>query len=138
MFTFGREHEIKHATAVIGGPEKAELLINVIHAVHDFLEGEPSLEEALKAMQVGFSGGKSGVWEYTGSWIRKLGQESPDALELWRILARDKSYLVRFRVACFLHDMPHQLAIDLGHSLATDKSKKVRTMALARLKELGQ
>lgn len=137
MFTFGRDHEIKHAISFVGNEEKAELLTQVINAVHDILEEKISIEDAKAIFVTAFSEGKSGVWESTGKWIRKLGGEYCEILNLWVLLASNNKAVVRYRVACFLDEMPETLAHKLGNTLAADKSKKVQSMAEARLDEIS-
>ena len=136
IFTFGREHEIKHAIYSLGSAEKAILLTDVIHSVHDFLENKVLEEEVKEKLYIAFSEGKSGVWGYTESWIRKLGIEYSSFLQLWDILSQNKSYIVRFRVACVLNNMPKEIAKEIGQKLIHDKSKKVKSMAEVRLKEM--
>ena len=135
MFTFGRDHEIKHATDFVGSPEKAQMLKDVINAVHDIIEGERSPNDVLPIFKKAFIEGKSGVWETTGSWIRKLGQHYPETKELWKNLAIDSSATTRYRVACHLDEMPSEIVTEIGQRLAEDKSKRVSSMALARLNE---
>ena len=137
MFTFGRDHEIKHAIGFVGNEEKAEKLTQVINAVHDILEEKISVDKAKVIFIEAFSEGKSGVWESTGKWIRKLGSEYPEILDIWAVLASDSGAKVRYRVACFLDEMPMVLAQELGSTLADDKSKKVKSMAEVRLDEIS-
>ena len=137
MFTFGRDHEIKHAINFIGNEEKAELLTQVINAVHDILEEKVGVEDAKPIFVTAFSEGKGGVWESTGKWIRKLGSEYPQILDIWVLLASNNKAAVRYKVACFLDEMPEALAHTLGSTLAIDKSKKVKSMAEARLDEIS-
>lgn len=44
LFTFGREHERKCAVAYVRNPAQAELILQVVDAVHDFLEGKAPKE----------------------------------------------------------------------------------------------
>jgi hypothetical protein len=69
--------------------------------------------------------------------MTKLAREHPVLLSDWRTLAANKNATVRFRVACCLNDMPHPLATEIGELLASDRSKKVRAMAVGRLEEIA-
>ena len=135
MFTFGREHELKCAVEYPRSEKNKRLAAATVNAVHDYLEGLVSLEEAGTTIRTSFIEGGSGVWEQAGSWLRKLDAEAPEVSEWWQELAQHNSATVRFRVACHLDDIqpPSQQAI--GKQLLTDKSKKVREMADARLND---
>ena len=135
MFTFGREHEIKHAIQFIGNADKAALLINTINAVHDFLEQRITAEAAKEVFKIAFSEGKSGVWESTGSWIRKLSLEHREFLEVWEALSKHRSASTRYRVACHLNDIPSDIRKNIVAQLKNDKSKTVTKMLEARLSE---
>ena len=135
MFTFGRENELKHAINFVGNPEKAAFLTDVINAVHDLLENIISEQAAIDIFAKAFCEGKSGIWESTGSWLRKLGGEYPEVLGLWETLAKHKSATVRYRVACHLNDLPESTRLNIVGELVDDKSKKVKSMMEARLEE---
>jgi hypothetical protein len=68
MFTFGRDHEIKHVVKRFGSEEKAILVTGVIHAVHDVLEGKAAPGHVETSIKRAFIEGKSGSWESAGSW----------------------------------------------------------------------
>jgi len=135
MFTFGREKEIKHAICFIGNEEKALMLINVINGVHDYLEGIIKPQDLIPIIIKSFSEGKSGVWESTGSWLRKLCFEDHSFEIAWETLANNNLSNVRFRAACFLDEMPNSTREKVSIILLQDKSKKVREMAEDRVNE---
>lgn len=137
MFTFGRQHEKACAVRYLRDPQQAELIESVIDAVHDLLEGAATVDTIRPMLLRGLISGGSGVWEQTGSWTRKLIAEQPHLESVWTELAAHADWKVRFRVACFINDMPATLAQDIGAQLVNDRSKKVREMAEARLEEIG-
>lgn len=126
MFTFGRAHEVQHAVHFIVSPEKAALLVAVIDAVHDLLEGQGSEEAVLACLRTALVEGKSGTWESAGSWLRKLGAGYPATQQLWTELAAHRSATVRFRVACEVEDLAEPLRSELVRLLLQDPSKRVR------------
>lgn len=136
MFTFGRDHEKKCAVAKLRDPDQAAVLAGVVDTVHDLIEDKSSLETISPVLIDAFAKGGSGVWETTGSWMRRIINRHPDFANVWRDLAVDPVWQTRFRVACFLNDLPQPLATELGANLSTDPSQKVRNMALARLAEI--
>jgi hypothetical protein len=69
--------------------------------------------------------------------LRKLAHESPAILSAWRDLSQHTDGSVRFRVACFINEMPAMLAREIGDELQNDRSKRVREMAQARLEEIA-
>jgi hypothetical protein len=137
MFTFGRDHERNCAVANVGDPQQAHLISQVIDAVHDYLETNEGAAEVSRTIVQGFVEGGSGVWEQAGSWLRRLGNKSGEFESVWRDLSNHPSGKVRFRVACFLNDMPPTLAAEIGGKLQTDKHKQTREMAKARCDERG-
>ena len=137
MFTFGRDHERKCAAAKLRKPDQAAMLVSVVDAVHDLLEGKSSLNEIRPILIDAFIAGGSGVWETTGSWMRQIIAEHPDFSTVWCDLASHSDSQVRFRVACFINDMPAPIAKEVGEHLRTDRSKKVREMAIDRLENPG-
>lgn len=138
MFTFGRERERQCAVGYVRDASQHDSILAVVDAVHDLLENKITEDESSVILTDAILHGGSGVWEQTGTWIRKLSQEYPGISKLWTSLADHPEWKVRFRVACFLNDMPRDLALELGSKLEEDKSKKVREMALARLEEIGR
>ena len=126
MFTFGRAHEVEHAVLFVGSPEKAAVLVAVIDAVHDLLEGQGSEEAVLACLRTALVEGESGIWESAASWLRKLGAGYPATQQLWTELAVHRSATVRFRVACEVEDLADPLRSDLLRLLLQDPSKQVR------------
>lgn len=56
---------------------------------------------------------------------------------MWRELAEVSVGKVRFRVACFINELPRPITLDLGELLKDDRHKKAREMARFRLREIG-
>ena len=137
MFTFGREHERKCALAYVRKPDQAALVSTMIDAIHDLLEGKGNAGQVGAVIGEAFAHGGSGVWESAGSWLRKIGAEYNEARQLWAVLARHESAAVRFRVACFLNEMPHEEFATASSLLLNDKSEKVAAMARARVAEVA-
>jgi hypothetical protein len=117
MFTFGREHEKKCALAYIHDPRQAFLLLAVVDAVHDLIEGKKTAAATLDVFRRAFVEGKSGIWESTGTWIRKTAGDYPELISLWEEFASHTQWKVRFRAACFLEDMPSDFLENLGKQL---------------------
>jgi hypothetical protein len=137
MFTFGRDHEKKCAVEYLRDPRQADLITTVVDAVHDVIEGK-AIDGGIRPIVTrAFVEGGTGVWEQTGSWLRRLATENVDEKSLWQELADHADSKVRFRVACFLNDLPPVTAKEVGEKLKNDRSKKVREMAVARLEELS-
>lgn len=137
VFTFGRDHEKKCAAAKLRKPDQAAMLVGVVDAVHDLLEGKSSLDSIRPTLTDAFISGGTGVWESTGSWMRQILSEHPAFAAAWRDLASHSEGQVRYRVACFINDLPRPLALELGNQLKVDRHKKTREMAQARLEEIG-
>ena len=136
MFTLGRDHGKKTDARYVRDPKQVSLLLSVIDAVHDLIEGKGS-EQALKeAIRAAFTTGGSGVWENAEKWLRKSSQDYPSVLDLWPEFAAHPKAEVRFRVACVLNLMPESVYFALASQLRTDKSKKVAGMAKARIEEV--
>jgi hypothetical protein len=138
MFTFGRDHERKCAAEFVRKADQAAILVEVVDAVHDLLENKSSLEEIRPVLMRAFATGGAGVWESTGDWIRKVASEHPAFASLWRDMSDAPGGQVRFRVACFLNELPTPLAVELGNKLKDDRHKKTREMAIARLEEIDE
>jgi hypothetical protein len=137
VFTFGREHETKCAIQHIRKPEDAERITGVIDAVHDLLEGKAAAHSIRPIIVRAFSDGGDGVWQQSGSWLCKLSATYPELATVWSDLSNDPKAGVRFRVACFINDLPRPLALEIGGRLKDDRAKRTREMALARLAEIG-
>lgn len=138
MFTFGRDHERKCEARLVRNPEQIPLLLSVVDAVHDLIEGKGT-EEALKeSLRAAFVEGGTGVWENTEKWLRKSSGDYPGVLELWSEFANHPKAEVRFRVACVLNRLPMPLFLVLSSQLVNDKSKKVHNMARERVQEVNE
>ncbi|WP_386822166.1 hypothetical protein [Lysobacter brunescens] len=135
MFTFGREHEAKHATARVRDSDQKALVAAVIHAVHDRIDGIGAAAAFQDAIRDAFVMGKSGVWEQAASWLRKCGPSFPETASLWAELGAHGDARVRFRAACLLNDMPDEVRTKLLPALCADRSRKVSEMAYARAEE---
>ena len=130
MFTFGRDKEIKHAIHRLGSEEKAELLINVIISIHDFIEEKCSFKDVKSQIVIALTEGNSGVWESTGTWLIRLSEEFPLFEEIWDELAAHPKSKIRYRVACHLLSLPPKLAEKYYEILSKDKSEKVKEHCL--------
>jgi hypothetical protein len=137
MFTLGRQREKESALYYLRDSQQAPLIEGVVDAVHDLLEGRTTPDALRPVLSRAFVEGGTGVWEQTGSWLRKLIGEQPTLASLWSELASHIELKVRFRTACFINEMPPTLAREIGARLSLDRSKKVREMAEVRLKEIG-
>jgi hypothetical protein len=137
VFTFGRDHERKCAVRYVRTPAQAEMIRQVVDAVHDLLEDKLTLTAIRPVLVHAFSAGGSGVWEQSGSWMRRIANENPTFEVVWRELALASNNTVRFRVACFMNEMPTPLALEIGQLLKVDRSKKVREMVQDRLGQTG-
>jgi hypothetical protein len=137
MFTFGREHELECAVRDLRDANQAHMITNVVDAVHDILEGKSTPESVRSIAIRAFTDGGSGVWEQTGSWLRKLTAEYPELESVWHELSNSPDGNTRFRVACFINELPRALATEIGVRLTDDRHKKTREMALARLDEIN-
>lgn len=132
MFTFGRDHEKISEARYVRKPEQIPLLMSVIDAVHDLIEGKGDEDFLKESIRVAFTEGGSGVWENAGKWLRKCDVEFPGTGILWREFAAHAEAEVRFRAACFLDEMPKRWFTELSPALMADRSKKVARMASAR------
>ncbi len=129
MFTFGREHEKICEAVYVRNPAQLPLLISVIDAVHDLIEGAGSESNLGNALRAALVEGGAGVWESAGRWLRKSGADYPGLLPLWSELASHRKSEVRFRIACFLDEMPESVFARLSPALIADKSKVVAARA---------
>lgn len=136
MFTFGRDHEKKCEARHVRDPGQVPLLMAVVDAVHDLIEGKTDEASVVSAIRSAFCEGGAGVWENAGKWLRKTGQDYPSVVVLWQELASHEKAEVRFRVACFLDEMPTQVFAALSPALAADRSKRVARMASARTSQV--
>ena len=91
----------------------------------------------MNACRTAFVNGGLDVWGNTEKWIRKCSSEYPPVLELWTEFAAHPKAEIRFRVACILNRVPKRVFAGLSGQLASDKSKKVAAMALARIAEVN-
>jgi hypothetical protein len=137
MFTFGREHERKCEARYVRQPTQIPLLMSVVDAVHDLIEGGGSEENLTATIRTTFVEGGSGVWENAGRWLRKSAQDYPNVLVLWSEFATHSNVEVRFRTACMLNDMPANVFSAVAPLLRLDRSKKVARMAGSRISERG-
>lgn len=133
MFTFGRDKEKQSALYYLSAkdPEK-QLVLDLVDAVHDFLEDKCSEVGLRLALVQSFTRTGGGGWEQTGTWLQKLSKHYPSFETLWVEMAEHADAKVRFRVACNIDDMSEQVAAQVYDKLKTDKSKKVREMAEVR------
>ena len=129
MFTFGRDHEKKCEAQYVRNPAHVPMLMNVIDAVHDLLEGRGGLEQVRASLRVALTDGGAGVWENAAKWLRKTSFDHPEILSLWSELASHPKADIRFRVACFIDEMPVETASAICAGLSQDRSKKVAEMA---------
>jgi hypothetical protein len=137
MFTFGRQREKESSLHDVQDPQQARLIEAVVDAVHDLLEERMSPDAIRPVLSRAFVEGGAGVWEQTGSWLRKLTGVQPALKSLWGEFASHPEMKVRFRTACFISEMSPALAREIGSRLSVDRSKKVREMAEARLEDIG-
>lgn len=129
MFTFGRDHEIKHVITRFGSEEKAALVVNVVNAVHDVLEGKAPPDHVEEPIKRAFIEGAAGTWESAGSWLLNLQGDFPFLEHIWFDLVKHPSASVRFRVAGHIIDLPAGLRQKIYDLLKNDSSKKVRELA---------
>ena len=137
IFTFGREHEKNCEARYVRDKAQVYLLLDIVDAVHDLIEGKSTVENLANAIRIGFTQGRSGVWENAEKWLRKCSFEYPNLLDLWDEFSSSKSYIVRFRVACVLNLLPEDRYLSISMKLKNDDSKKVSEMALARIEEIN-
>lgn len=126
MLTIGREREKRHAEGFITKPADVLLIHRVIDAVHDVVEGSIPPHVAIPVLTHAFVMGGTGVWEQTGSWIRKLTSEHSEFGSVWEAMAEHSSARIRFRVAAFLDDMPDPIRGHVLSRLINDPSARVR------------
>jgi len=129
MFTFGRDHEKKCEERLVRNPAQIPLLMGVIDAVHDLIEGRGNLAHVTDSVRTAFISGGAGVWENAAKWLRKTSFEYPEILNLWSELASHPKADVRFRVACLLGEMPTETFAEISPRLLADRSRKVADMA---------
>jgi HEAT repeat protein len=133
MFTFGRDRERSCAVQYVRNPAERPLAEHLVDVIHDVLEGTADVKSLAVVLKHNLAEGGSGVWEQAGSWLRKLAVEYPELHQVWRDLASHPSASVRYRVAPFLCEMPHELRIELAVPLVSDQSWKVRRKAAGAL-----
>lgn len=137
MFTFGRDHERKCAVQYLRNSEDVQLITDVVDGVHDLFEGKSTSVLIRPIIIRAFSEGGSGVWEQTGSWLLKISAHCCELQSVWSELSTSPNGKVRFRVACFLNELPKPLAFEIGDHLKDDCNKKTREMAQARMEEIS-
>ena len=135
IFTFGREHERKCEARYVRDKRQIPMLLAVVDAVHDLIEGHGTVEALEGHLRVAFVSGGSGVWNNAEKWLRKCSSEYPSLLGLWPEFAASPDSKVRFKVACVLDRVPSSIFNQLAPILSSDKSKKVAAMAVARIEE---
>ncbi len=126
MFTFGRDHELKCVAESFKDSVKAKLLLDVVNIIHDYLDNTATAENVIDLVKLAIIEGKSGVWESTGSWLLKLGEENDVFQNVWRELVTHPCAEVRFKVGAHISDLPKGLNEEIYNLLLHDKSKKVR------------
>lgn len=126
MFTIGREREKEHAKQFISDASNYPAINAVIDAVHDCLDRTDDSIRVREAFCHAFLESGSGVWEQTGSWLRKLTKERPEYSDLWEEFAESPKVSARLRVAACLHDMPAEVGLLFLDRFSRDPSKKVR------------
>lgn len=129
MFTFGRKTETDVVLRRHGGPEKAEMVVAIVDAVHNLLEGSATLEDVEKVITFALVEGRRDIWDAAGTWLLKVQKHYPSIGHVWLDLAKHANAEVRFRVACHIIDLPEATCTEVYALLRDDKSKKVRTQA---------
>jgi hypothetical protein len=129
MFTIGREREKAHSCRFLKSQDEAWRIEGVIDAVHDLLDEAKQPEAVAPVFVDAFTNGGAGVWEQTGSWLRKVSRDHPMLGELWREFCRHRSAKVRFRAAAFLADMPDTVFAECFPALLGDPNARVRSKA---------
>jgi len=133
VLTFGRDHEKACGAEYVRDKSQVGLLSAVIDAVHDRIEGTGDDQSVAVAVEDAFVNGGNGVWENAGTWLRKASVEWPELLHVWALLAAHPKGEVRFRVACFLRQIPTECRESIATTLVSDRSKRVRSMARSRI-----
>ena len=136
MFTFGRDHEKKCEERLVGNPAQVPLLMDVIDAVHDLIEGNGNLAPVATSIRTAMTQGGAGVWENAAKWLRKTACDHPEILSLWSELASHSKAEVRYRIACLLDEMPSHMLTAIAPSLLTDRSRRVAEMAAYKIARL--
>lgn len=129
IFAFGRDHEKRCAARDVPNRAELPLVLAMIDAVHDRIEGKGAADTVRQTLRRAFVEGGSGVWENAAPWLRKCTADDPDMLQLWNEFADHPAAAVRFRAACYLDQLPSAQAMALSARLLQDRSKKVRAMA---------
>lgn len=132
MFTFGREHELKCARDAFKSDNDAELMLQVVNAIHDLLDKKIDFTEAEIVLKKGIVEGNRATWDKTGSWLLKMSKDFPETEDTWKELAKHPKTEVRYRVACHIGDFPSKYHGELYATLTADKSKKVKNQADAK------
>jgi len=135
LFTFGRERELENTACFIGNENKAKPLLDLIDAIHDYLDDKVDISYVEDFVEAAVVDGYSGVWESATTWLNRLGQVDANILKLWVKLAQHDTAKVRFRVACNLDNISPMVSKEVAGLLLNDRSKKVREMAEERLED---
>ncbi|WP_073974359.1 hypothetical protein [Erythrobacter donghaensis] len=133
IWTIGREREKAHAIKFIRNVNEHPLIFDVIDAVEDIKAGDGDLQLFMNAAIHAFVNGGRAVWGQAANWVRKMGKHHPQVHVIWDELAKWPISEVRWRVACVLyHDIPERQSHYLFDRLRSDKSKRVRQIAISR------
>jgi hypothetical protein len=110
------------------------MLLSVIDAAHDLIDGKPGVAKFLEFARHAMIKGNSTVWQNTSDWIRKTGNRTPEVRVVWDELAGHASWQVRWRIACCLYSwgIEERQSDRLFANLRNDKSEKVRRYAVSR------
>lgn len=129
MFTFGREHEKKCAAGYFRKPADPAMLLALIDAVHDLLEGKGSTADVEHRIVACFTEGGLRTWEGAGYWLGKTQTDYSELAGIWMRLAMHPKAEIRSRVACFMDDMPEDVLAVVAPILLADKSRRVAETA---------
>ncbi|MET1078927.1 MAG: hypothetical protein ABWY06_13015 [Pseudomonas sp.] len=126
MFTFGRVKEVEVAIRRHGGPEKAAMVVDIVSAVHDFIENKADLSDVELTIKAALIEGRRDVWDAAGTWLLKLQKDYPAVEHVWFELVKDPKAEVRYRVASHIIDLPVGAREKIYELLKDDPSKRVR------------
>ena len=133
IFTLGREREKLHAAGYVRSETDRRCVEDMIDVVHNVLEGLMAVNDAGPTLVHQFISGGNGVWEQTGSWIRKLTSRHPELSRLWPEMAEHKSSKIRFRVAAFVNDIPAEVRQQLISRFLADPAVTVRAKVVGEV-----
>jgi len=129
MFTFGRKHEIDVAVRRHGGAERANMIVDIVDAIHDIIENKTTLDVVEKLIETALVEGRRDIWDAAGTWLLKLQKDYPPVEHVWTDLAKHPKSEVRFRIASHIIDLPQSTRDQVYSLLKDDKSKRVRDHA---------